>query len=155
MQGQPVQWDVTLIYRQHSSLAMLIIFYFLAVFLVICRKLFVVWRVVRPFPPQPPENEVKYKSLLRHSFQSLGRWIQLSFLLWGIYVCLQGGQIARNSILEPSMHQFILCPVQEVFAISDLMLVVVIFAFLARWHIAKRAESVTNLHSRSDSNQPK
>lgn len=155
MQHQVVQWDLRSISCQPSGLAMILVFYFLAVFLVICRKLFGVWRIVRPFQRQLPEDTIKYESLLRHSSQSLGRWIRLSFLLWGICVCLLAGKIARNSILEPTMHQFIRCPVQEVFAISDLMLVVVTLAFLAHWHIAKRVEIMGNVHSQGSSTRLK
>jgi hypothetical protein len=155
MQDQAVQWDLRSIFCEPSGLAVLLIFYFLAVFLVICRKLFGVWRVVRPFQLRLPENSIDYDGLLRRSSQGIGRWIQLSFLLWAIYISLLAGKIARNSILEPSIHQFVQCPIQEIFAATNMMLVLVTFAFLARWHIAKRAESVGNLHSQSDSNQSK
>jgi hypothetical protein len=140
MQDQAVQWDLRSTFCDPSGLATLLIFYFLAVFLVICRKLFGAWRVVRPFQRRLPDNAIDYNGLLHRSSQAIGRWIQLSFLLWGIYVCLIVGKVARNSILEPSMHQFIRCPVQEIFVVCNLMLVVVTFAFLARWHIEKRLE---------------
>jgi len=155
MQHQAVQWDLRSTFCEPSGLAMLLISYFLAVFIVICRKLFGVWCVVKPFQRQLPENAIDYYGLLHRSSQAMGRWIQLSFLLWGICVCLEAGEVARNSILEPSLRQFIRCPVQEIFVISSLMLVVVTFIFLARWHIARRAESMGNLPSQSGSVQPK
>jgi len=142
MQSETVQWDMTQLPCGSKEGAMLLLF-LLVVVIVVGRKIARVWRIAKPFHKRLPENQSEHVGLLKHTIQSLARWIQLTFLLWVFFVTVSASKISQAVVTGLTHNRwFWWCAVREIVGITGAMVVVVTGAFLLRWSLERRLERI-------------
>ncbi len=147
MQDQ-VQWDLRSMLCHTSVVDQVLVFFLLAVLVVVGLKLFRVWRMVKPFSRRLPESAVNYLELLKLTVRSLARWIQFSFLFGGFCVWIVLVKILEKWALGPKPgHLIDWCEFQQISGGVGLMLLVTTIAFLARWHLEKRLQGRSDTFS--------
>ena len=79
-----VQWDPVYIDRAPSAVLKIYALFLLVACVVNLSNLIRVWRVVPPFSAKRPTVPAAYLKLLHASATVFGRWIGLTFLVWGL-----------------------------------------------------------------------
>jgi len=140
MQEQAVQWDLRSINVHSSGLSQIFVLYILAFFFIGLWKLARVWSILFQ---RLGGDEGSHPKELNKVTNSVVKWTQLTFLLWGLYVCLSIAQTSRGWFMLNS-HHIAVWPsaLHEVASFTGAMLFVVTFTFVGRWWVEKRASSL-------------
>jgi hypothetical protein len=137
MQGETVQWDLRSINVHSSGLSQIFAMYILALFLIGSSKVVRVWRILLQ---RLPGDQGGYIQELDKVTDSIGKWIQFTFLLWGLYVCLL---VARACLVWVTLspHYLLVWPtvLHEIAALTASMLSAATLLFLGRWYVERRA----------------
>ena len=144
MQGETVEWDLRSMWCHTSVMSQLLLLYLLVLLAVIIRTVGRTWRVVRPFRSPALDNMQDYRKTLNRSSRSLARWMQLSFLLWGMHTSGHIGSMLRGWILERSHVPTVWsCDFVDFSGTTGAVLAVVTIAFSVRWHLEMRSERLS------------
>ena len=137
MQGETVQWDLRSINVHSSGLYQIFVMYILAVFFMGSLKIIRVWRILIQ---RPPDDQGRYIQELNKVVDNIGRWTQLTFLLWGLYVCLLVARTCQAWMILSS-HYLSVWPnvLHEIAALTAAMLSTTTLLFLGRWCVERRA----------------
>jgi hypothetical protein len=108
-------------------------------------KLVKVWRTAPPFRLKCQAQNPAYCQLLQTSAASLKQWIYFTFLFWGIFTSVSLYDVCVRLLNLPAFGGLLLINVILGFSTSlTAALLVVLFAFIVRWHIVKRIENLRN-----------
>src|SRR5258708_5809317 len=134
-------WDLRTVCYTPSTSTKVYLLFILLTFVVAIAKLLRIWWAAPPFRPRPKGDLSKHVQMLRASTSSLGRWIGLTFLAWGI--------LASRNLVDAYYGlaaEKIRWTGSTLFAISEsasalnAALFAVLFLYLSRWYIVRRME---------------
>ena len=142
MQGETVQWDLRSINVHSSGLSQIFVMYILAFLLIGSGKVVRVWRILLQ---RLPGDQGGYIQELDKVIDSIGKWVQFTFLLWGLYVCLLVARTSRAWMILSS-HYLSVWPnvLHEIAALTAATLLVTTFLFLGRWYVERRASFLSS-----------
>jgi len=136
-----VEWDPVYVHRDPGVAFKFYIFLLLAGCLATVFNLFRVWRSVLPFTSRRPLALTGYFLLLQVSANRLKRWIGLILLASGLATLISVYDICSGMLEEKSTRLAAMVPmIQDLAAMLSVGLLVVLFIYLARWHILIRIE---------------
>jgi hypothetical protein len=134
-------WDLRNIERPTPIATKLYVLYLFAVFLVASVKLIRVWRRALPFRLSSKACSPDYLQVLEASSISLGRWIETTFLVWGIFASVSLYDVCDRLLLSKTIgNSVILFVIQDFSTTFTMALLIVLFLYLVRWHMLKRIE---------------
>jgi hypothetical protein len=143
MPQESVTFDVRHLIREPSTGFRLYVLFLFVVCLMTSVKLIRVWVVVPPFRRRPKAKSPEYFRLLRSSSRSLKQWIGCVFLSYGILFSTSLYDVCNNLLDEDRVgNAAVVLVIRDYASGLSMALVVVTFAFLARWHLLKRIESL-------------
>jgi hypothetical protein len=143
MPQESVTFDVRHLIREPSTGFRLYVLFLFVVCLMTSVKLIRVWVVVPPFRRRPKAKSPEYFGLLRSSSRSLKQWIGCVFLSYGILFSTSLYDVCNNLLDEDRVgNAAVVLVIRDYASGLSMALVVVTFAFLARWHLLKRIESL-------------
>jgi hypothetical protein len=138
-------WDLRTIYAEPSGSTKIYVLFVFVVFIVTSIKLMKVWRAAPPFRLSRRAQNPIFLEFLQRSATSLKQWIGFTFIGWGIYASMSLYHLCNELLALKSLAGFIvLYDIGEFVTGLTMALLVVLFAFLARWHIVKRIERLSN-----------
>jgi hypothetical protein len=141
MQEDVVQWDIRTMLCRTSVADQVLVFFLLAVLVVVGVKLFRVWKIVKPFSQRLPEKTAEYFNLLKLTTRSLIRWIQFSLLFGGFCIWIVAAKIVQRWFLNPKPGHIIgWCEFQQISGGVGLIMLVTTVTFLAQWYLEKRLQ---------------
>ena len=131
--------------REPSSSFKTYMLFLLVVCVVTSIKLIRGWRAAPPFRLSRQANNPSYLQLLQASCASLKQWISFTFLGWGIFASLSLYDVGDRLLDDKRIGSFVILFVIEDFSSAlSMALLVVLFLFLARWHMLRRIEHLRN-----------
>jgi len=131
--------------REPSTSFRTYVFFLLVVCVVTSIKLIRVWRAAPPFRLSRQASNPSYPQLLQASSASLKQWISFTFLGWGIFASISLYDVCDGLLDEKRIGSFVILFVIEDFSSAfSMALLVVLFLFLARWHMLRRIEHLRN-----------
>lgn len=134
-------WDLRYVDREPSNILKIYILFLLVVCIVTSVRLIRVWRAAPPFGLSRQAGNPAYLRLLHASSTSLRQWIGATFLGWGIFASVSLHDFCNGLLAEKSTgHGVISFAIQEFSTTLTIALLVVLFLFLARWHMLERIE---------------
>jgi hypothetical protein len=143
-----VQWDPVYIGRAPSTGLKIYLLCLVITCLVTAFKLVKLWRVVPPFSTKSPIVASAYIELLQVSANRFMRWIGLVFIASGL---LTSTSIYNTcgAMLEEKRTGLaaIVSVVQDFSAAVSMGMLVVLFLYLARWHVLTRIERFHQLET--------
>jgi hypothetical protein len=112
--------------------------------LVTLGKLISVWRFAPPFKLSKQYGNAAFSKLLRRQSVSLKNWIGCILLTWGLSTSTSLYELAVRLLDEktPGSFPFLIGLLSFSTALTQTVLVV-LFVFLVRWHIIRRAEALS------------
>lgn len=123
-----------------TSLRFYVLFLFV-VWIIACIKLARVWRAALPFRLSRQAQNPNYVEFLQASATSLKQWIGCTFLGWGLFASVRLYNVCNRLLDDKMAGRFVVVYLVREFSTALTMaLIVVIFVFLARWHIINRIE---------------
>jgi len=138
-------WDPRHIFRDPSTSFKTYVLFLLVVCVVASIKLIRVWHGAPPFRLSRQANSPSYPQLLQASSASLKQWISFTFLGWGIFASMSLYDVCDRLLDEKRIGSFVILFVIEDFSSAfSMALLVVLFLFLARWHMLRRIEHLRN-----------
>lgn len=141
MQQDLTTWELRNVPREASTSLKIYILFLLVVCVVTTIKLLRIWRAAPPFIPSRQANNPSYFQFLQTSGTSLKQWITFTFLGWGIAASITLSHVCNGLLTERLEGRYVVLSVIEDFSTTlALALLVVLFLFLARWHVLKRIE---------------
>ena len=134
-------WDLESITPTMGLMKLHILFLFITCIVAVV-KLMRIWPAVRPFAKLPIEQQSSALPLLHTTASSLGRWIGLTFLTWGIATSVTIVNFCQRiqTWKELSVWGGTVLQVSELLVTLTFALVVVTFLYLIRWRILNRIE---------------
>jgi hypothetical protein len=144
MPQESLIFDYQHLIREPSTSFKLYVLFLLASCVVTGTKLIRVWRAAPPFRLSRRANSPEYLELLRRSRRSLKQWIGLIFLSYGILFSTSLYDVCNRLLGDNRWgSEAILLVVEDYATGLNMALWVVVFVFLARWHMLKRIERLT------------
>src|SRR5258708_18186486 len=134
-----VGWDPQNLILEPSHSLRIYMLFLIVVCVATIIKLIRVWRGAPPFRLSSQAKNLDYLQLLRISSHSLSHWIGCTFLAWAIlsstvvYDVCRGLQNEKATGLAVILFLF-----QDFSSALSITLWVVLFVFLARWHVSGR-----------------
>jgi hypothetical protein len=136
-----VQWDPINIDRPPSKGLEIYLLFLLIACVMTVPNLVRVWRSVPPFSSKSPAFAAAYCKVLQISANRFRRWIGLIFLASGLLTTTAVYDTCSALLLEKRPGLAAVVPViQDFSATLCIGLLVVLFLYLARWHIRVRLE---------------
>jgi hypothetical protein len=137
-----VQWGPVYIDRDLGPALRLYILFLLASCLVTVFNVLRVWRAVPLFSTKRPPAAPDYLKLLQLSASRCGRWIGLIFLTSGLLTLTDVYDTCSALRRDKIAAYFAIVPAIQDFSVAlTVGLSVVLFLYLARWHILTRIEN--------------
>lgn len=134
-------WNPRYIIREPSTSWKLYLLFLLIVCLVTSVELLKAWRSAPPFRLSNEAGNPAYLRMLEASRTRLKQWIYCTFLAWGILISTSLYDVSNRLLGEKTIGSGVILFVLGDYADSLTMaLLVVLFAFLARWHLVARIE---------------
>jgi hypothetical protein len=150
-EGTEATWDPRYINRPLSTSFKIYVFFLLTVCIVTIVQLLKAWRAAPPFRLSRQANNPAYLKMLEASRTRLKQWIFCTLLAWGILTSTSLYDVCNRLLGEKRIgsgeYLFVL---EDYAAALTMALLVVLFAFLVRWHLVTRIE---DLHTRKLSPQ--
>jgi VanZ family protein len=120
--------------------------FLLVVCIVTTVKLINVWRGAPPFRLSQRAGSPDYPRLLQSSGTSLRQWIWLTVLTWGVFASVSLYDFCDGLLTEKrTPREMFLFAIQDFSTTLTMTLLVVLFSFLARWHMLKRIEYLRHM----------
>jgi hypothetical protein len=139
-------WDLRYVDRGPSISMKIYVLFLLVVCIVTSVRLIRIWRAAPPFGLSRQAGNPTYLRLLQASSTSLKQWIGLTFLTLGIFVSVSLHDFCNGLLAEKRTgHDVILFAIQDFSTTLTMALLVVLFLFLARWHMLERIERLRHL----------
>jgi hypothetical protein len=136
-----VEWDPRFIDRTPSTALKIYGLFLLVACVVTLFNLARVWRAVPPFSRKSPAVPSAYLGLLRATASRCGRWIALIFLAWGLLTSTSVYDLCSSLLVEKvTGRNQLLLMIQGFSSDLSMALWVVLFVYLARWHLLVRLE---------------
>ncbi len=134
-------WDPQSVDRAPSTALKIYVLFLLVACLVSLYRLASVWRAVPPFSRKSPAVPSVYIRLLRETAASCGRWIGMIFIAWGFLTSTRVYDLCSSMLLEKvtGRNQMLLM-IRDFSTTLSFALFVVLFVYLARWHLLIRME---------------
>jgi hypothetical protein len=140
-QAPEVTWDLRQIQRVPSTSFKLYVLFLLIVCIVTSVELFKAWRAAPPFRLSRQVGNPSYLKMLDASRTRLQQWILCTFLAWGILTSLSLCDVCYRLLGEKTIGSgVILFVLRDYAAALSMAFLVVLFAFLVRWHLLARIE---------------
>ncbi len=134
-----VGWDVTTIYVYVPAREKFYVLFLLVVSIVTLVKLLRVWGKALPFRLSRQAGNVSYLGYLQNLANSLNHWIAFTYLGLGIYVGIDLYDVFGSIVAEKIMGiSAAFGALQRLAGAFTMALVVILFAFLVRWHVVNR-----------------
>jgi hypothetical protein len=134
-------WDLRYINREPSMSMKLYVLFLLFCCIVTSVELFKAWRVAPPFKLSRQASNRSYVKMLEASRTRLKNWILCIFLAVGILTSLNISDACNFLLTEKTMGLgFVLFVLRDYAADVTMGFLVVLFAFLIRWHFMARIE---------------
>lgn len=141
MLQETTTWDLRTVYSEPSAGFKLYALFVLLTFVVGITKLLRIWWAAPPFRPRPKGDVCKHMQMLKASSSSLGRWIGLTFLAWGILVSVSLRGVCYGLTAERTIGiDSILFVISDSAPALSAALFAVLFLYLSRWYVVKRME---------------
>jgi hypothetical protein len=138
---EPPTWDLRSTPPEASTGLKIYILFLLVVCVVSTIKLIRIWRAVPPFRLSRRANDPSYLHLLQVSGTSLKQWVSFTFLAWGIVASTTLTDVCNGLLAEKSEGRYVIISLLQDFSTTlSMALLVVLFVFLARWHVLKRID---------------
>ena len=135
----------TMPHEPSVSMEIYILFLLLACITTIV-KLVRGWRAALPFRLSRQAGNPAFLVMLETSVNSLKQWVGCTLLGWGILTSLSVSDLCIRLLYDKKVGSFaIVSVIQDVSVALTMALVVVLFSFLARWHMMKRIEYLQRL----------
>jgi hypothetical protein len=144
LQGPQVTWgQPDQIHLNHTqTLAFKVYLVFIAFSLLAAGIHF--WKSRRTNRPTDTGIE-EYNLRLLRSVSSLGRWILLNLLIWGLLTCTELRSFLNALSVQRTFGASLFLPlIVDVFQTLTLSLWVILILYITRWFILKRAERIVN-----------
>lgn len=136
-----VTWDLRYINREPSMSMKLYLLFLLFCCIVTSVELFKAWRVAPPFKLSRQASNRSYVKTLEASGTRLKNWILCIFLAMGILTSLNISDACNLLLAEKRMGLgVVLFVLRDYGAEVTMGFLVVLFAFLIRWHFMARIE---------------
>jgi hypothetical protein len=104
-------------------------------------KLVRVWPVALPFRLSRQAGHPAFLVMLETSVNSVKQWIGCTLLGWGILTSLSVSDFCNHLLCDKKVASFaIVSGIQDLSVALTMALIVILFSFLARWHMLKRIE---------------
>ena len=143
MPQESVTFDYRQLIREPSTAFKFYVLFLLVVCVATGIKVIRVWVAAPPFRRGPRANSPEYRGLLRSSSRSLNQWIGCVSLSYGILFSTSLYDVCKSLLDKHRVGRAAILFVIEDYAVGlSMALAVIIFAFLARWHLLKRIESL-------------
>lgn len=141
MLQESVGWDTQNLIREPSTSFKIYVLFLIVACVVTMIKLIRVWRVAPPFRLSSQAKNPDYLKLLRTSSRSLSHWIGCTFLGWAILISTTLYDVCNGMLNEKVTERIVILFVIRDFSTAlSMALWVVLFVFLARWHVSARIE---------------
>lgn len=141
MLQEAVTFDLRHMNHEPSTSTEIYILFLFAVSIVGSVKLVRIWRAAPPFKLSRQSDSPPYLQLLATARTSLKHWIALTFLGWGLFASVNLFDVCNRLFDENKIRRpDILFVIQDFSTTLTMALLVIIFLFLARWHIVRRIE---------------
>ena len=140
MPQESVTFDYGNLIREPSTGFKLYVLFLLVVRVMMRIKLIRIWLAVPPFRGSPKANSPQYVHLLRSSSTSLKQWIGCVFLSYGILFSTRLYNVSKDVLNDNRAGGAALFVIEDYAVGLSMALLVVSFAFLARWHLLRRIE---------------
>lgn len=141
MLQESVDWDTQNLIREPSTSFKIYMLFLIVVCVVTIIKLIRVWRGAPPFRLSSEAKNPDYLKLLRTSSSSLSHWIGCTFLGWAILSSATLYDLCKGMLNEKVTGRVVILLVVRDFSTAlSMALWVVLFVFLARWHVSTRIE---------------
>ena len=141
MQQETVSIDYGSLIREPTTGFKLYLFFLLVVCVLTCVKLIRVWKVAPPFRASAMANTPEHIAMLRTTTRSLKQWIVSVVLAYGLLISTSVYNVCRDVLNDNRVGGTALWFVIQDYAVALTMaLLVISFAFLARWHMLRRIE---------------
>ena len=144
MPKESLTFDYQHLIREPSTSFKLYVLFLLVACVMTGSKLIRVWVAAPPFRLSRRANSPEYLGLLRRSSRSLKQWIGFVFLSYGILFSTSLYDVCNRLLGDNRWGSAVILLVIEDYAAGlSMALCVVVFVFLARWHMLKRVERLT------------
>ena len=141
MLQETTTWDLRTVCYTPSTSTKVYVLFILLTFVVAIAKLLRIWWAAPPFRPRPKGDLSKHVQMLRASTSSLGRWIGLTFLAWGILVSVSLPNVCYGLTAERTIGiASILFVISDSAPALSAALFAVLFLYLSRWYFIRRME---------------
>jgi hypothetical protein len=137
-------WDWRQFHPMFSTSMKIHAFFLLIAPLVTLGKLIRVWRSAPPFKLSRQSGNSEYSKSLRRQSVSLKNWIGCILLTWGLSTSTSLYEFVVRLLDEktPRRFPFLIGLLSFSTALTQTLLVV-LFIFLVRWHLIRRAETLS------------
>jgi uncharacterized membrane protein (DUF485 family) len=145
LQEASENWDFQNVCYGTSALLKIYLLVLFAICVVVCVKLVRAWRTAPPFRLERQAQNPAYKWLLQKTETSLSQWMSFTVLCWGIFISISLYNWCVQLLNQKAFVPVLLINIILGFSTaSTAALLVVLFGFIARWHVVKR---IDHLHS--------
>jgi hypothetical protein len=132
-------WDPQYIYREPSTGLKLYVLFLLVGCVVTSVELFKAWRAAPPFRISRQVSNATYLNGLETSRTRLKQWIFFTILVWGILTSTSIYDVCNRLLAEKKIGSAaVLLVLQDYATTLTMALLVILFAFLVRWHLVSR-----------------
>jgi hypothetical protein len=132
-------WDLRNIHREPSTSLKLYVFFLLVGCVVTSMELIKAWRVAPPFRISRQISNASYLNGLEASRTRLKQWIFFTILVWGILTSTSVYDVSNGLLAEKKISSgAVLFVLQDYATTLTMALLVILFAFLVRWHLVSR-----------------
>lgn len=137
-------WDWHQIHPTLSTSMRIQVLFLLVAFFATLGKLIRVWRSAPPFRLSRQSGNAEYSRSLRRQSVSLKNWIGCILLTWGLSISTSLYEFVVRLLNEktPGSFPFLIGLLSFSTALSQTLLVA-LFIFLVRWHMIRRAETLS------------
>lgn len=143
MLQESTTWDLHRMIREPSISIDVYMLFLFTIGVITSRKLIRIWKIALPFRPPDSVDVPNYLQILKTSTSSLTQWINLTFLCWGIFAAESLYKVCDRLLDENRIGKLVVLFIIEDFSAAFTMtLLVVLFVFVARWHVLKRIENL-------------
>lgn len=141
MLQESATWDLPRMTREPSTSMIIYMLFLFGVCIVTTVKLIRVWRAAPPFRLSRRAGNPNYLRLLQTSGTSLKQWIGLTVLTSGVFASVSLYDFCNRLLGEKrTAREMILFTIRDSSTSLTMILLVVLFSFLVRWHMLKRIE---------------
>lgn len=134
-EGTEATRDPRYITREPSTGLNLYLVFLLTVCIMTILQILKAWRAAPPFRLSRRVNNLTYLKMLEASRTRLKQWIFCTFLAWGILTSISLYDVCSR--LGSGEFLFVL---EDYATTLTMALLVILFAFLVRWHLVTRIE---------------